>query len=359
MTQVFFFPPGWRSDFHYYSANNHPLHGIVASDPHSRLSRNEWLLLEVATIGFMVCTGNLQESWVLEKQAPIAILSNPRIFKLAIVTIPGVLVWQMLFFLFTCPTCLVDESSSTSAVKSKAHWWSHLGEKIGHFCMGLGLLANIWILHKTHMIGETTIIETVVVSRLEGYIISWLMMLLLTFNPFLAWGQPDPKGGFCLGEYIGIGQWRIEKQRFQHHCIKALTTWLSKGPRPSRPGGGSEQQLVGDTMLSAPTPFKLVGGPSTLYPVDSAGYEEDSSPFRSQRAASRTCCQDPPIETVSRPRSTGNKPRPLEKPPSPKAKEPQGAFACMMQDGNCIPPKPMTKTCESQLISCGEDIFGA
>merc|ERR1711879_441831 len=57
------------------------------------------------------------------------------------------------------------------------------------------------------------------VGRLKGYVIGWLSMVLIYFNPLVAWGQTDPVGGMCIGDLIGLGQWRIEKQRFQTLCL--------------------------------------------------------------------------------------------------------------------------------------------
>merc|ERR1711974_461380 len=59
-------------------------------------------------------------------------------------------------------------------------------------------------------------------GRVTSYIFAWAMMVGVYFNPFVAWGQPDPAGKLCAGDYIGIGQWRVEKQRFQGLCVRAM-----------------------------------------------------------------------------------------------------------------------------------------
>jgi hypothetical protein len=57
-------------------------------------------------------------------------------------------------------------------------------------------------------------------GRALSYIYSWLLALGVYFNIFIAWGQPDLHGTFSIGDKIadlvGLGQWRVEKRRFQN-----------------------------------------------------------------------------------------------------------------------------------------------
>merc|ERR1719198_34254 len=62
----------------------------------------------------------------------------------------------------------------------------------------------------------------VLLARLYGYVVSWLIFVLVIFNPFCAFGQPDPMGqSMYFAELIGLGQWTIERQRFQMQCLQA------------------------------------------------------------------------------------------------------------------------------------------
>merc|ERR1712070_887398 len=181
--------------------------------------------------------------------------------------------------------------------------------------MTLFLLTALYLLVTGGLL-ERVIVETVITGRLEGYIISWMLMVLLVFNPLVAWGQPDPAGEFCLGDIIGLGQWRIEKQKFQHLCIKALSSWLRSKP-------GTPRNLDDQVDAFVPTDhFMIRAGPTELkkleFPTDGcepfAGCADRDLPDLQEFCRSRelsvrsscSCCSDDkPVEAeiVARPRS--------------------------------------------------------
>eukprot|EP00421_Protoceratium_reticulatum_P068451 CAMPEP_0168417930 /NCGR_PEP_ID=MMETSP0228-20121227/31505_1 /TAXON_ID=133427 /ORGANISM="Protoceratium reticulatum, Strain CCCM 535 (=CCMP 1889)" /LENGTH=462 /DNA_ID=CAMNT_0008431793 /DNA_START=71 /DNA_END=1459 /DNA_ORIENTATION=+ len=218
-------PPGWREDLYYYSANNHPVHGIFARDPSHRLSRMERVGMELSTIGYSLFVLRLHKGWVSDQDAPVPLLDNPMVFSLLVVILPGLVIWQLLFFLFTCPKCgLVNVSQSSRQEVRRAWIWSRAGEALGWMLLALGILYLVWRLSK-NVTGSShlgSLHVELVLGRLKGYVISWLLMPLIYFNPILAWGQPDAAKGFNLGDYIGFGQWRIEKQRFQSFSSRHL-----------------------------------------------------------------------------------------------------------------------------------------
>merc|ERR1712048_1532716 len=59
-------PPGWWADLCYYSANQHPLHGIFACDPVHPLNWFERLQMEIATIAFTFFTLYIEHQWIAE-----------------------------------------------------------------------------------------------------------------------------------------------------------------------------------------------------------------------------------------------------------------------------------------------------
>jgi len=91
------YPPGLVEDLLYYSANNHPLHGMFASDPSHRLSKVERAAMELATIGFAFFTVGLRNHRVVEGKAPNEYLKNRHIFSIVIVTIPSMIIWWFFF----------------------------------------------------------------------------------------------------------------------------------------------------------------------------------------------------------------------------------------------------------------------
>eukprot|EP00928_Gymnodinium_smaydae_P100035 TRINITY_DN970_c2_g1_i1.p1 TRINITY_DN970_c2_g1~~TRINITY_DN970_c2_g1_i1.p1 ORF type:complete len:456 (-),score=94.13 TRINITY_DN970_c2_g1_i1:70-1437(-) len=217
-------PPGWWEDLYYYSSNNHPLHGILAADQRHRLSRKERLAMEMATISFLLMTLRLHLLWVDAGAAPLAMLANDSVFGLLVVTLPGMGIWWSLFLLFTCPCAFVDKSQVEWAQAKRLHRRSQLAGRVGYALVALGIAGLLWHAARVAVDGSRLgRVSIVLRGRLRSYVITWVVQALVYFNPWISWGQPDPSAPLCLGDYIGLGQWRVEKQRFQHRCLDALS----------------------------------------------------------------------------------------------------------------------------------------
>jgi len=232
-------PPDWIHDFYYYSANNHPLHGIFCCDNEHPLEKKERLCMEIATWGFSFYTVMLKTAWVNQGNAPIPMLENKVMFSLVVVTVPSMVMFWVLFLLFTCPCYVVDESTNDAASVKKARRCMRIGAVVAYTLCAIGILFFLVRLvfskvaqhHHMHL-------KSVIISRLSSYVIAWLMMLLIYMNPLLAWGQTDPDGTpSSLADLIGLGQWRIEKQRFQALSLKAAPHTEDPELAKSKTGG--------------------------------------------------------------------------------------------------------------------------
>lgn len=262
-------PQGWWADYRYYMANFHPLLSIVAHDPHHRLHCYHRVLMEIATIGYSFFTARLRPEWIEEQKAPwpwspwlytwvlpiptpSGWTSVPFLFILLIVTIPGIVMWWIFFYLYTCMCGHIDTSRATPAQERRArritiagnvvgtatiitgislfmynfhtlapylrHTVKQVQERVNVTNLHLGLRSCIPDCH-TEIDKQFLIFRTGLAGRLMSYlIVAPCYALALPFNPLLAWGQPDPREGYCWGDYIGLGQWRIEKQRFRNTC---------------------------------------------------------------------------------------------------------------------------------------------
>lgn len=220
-------PQGWLKDLLYYSANNHPLHGILMCDPIHPLSWIERVWMEVATMGFTTFTAALQDRWVNDNLAPVQFLSHPVAFGLVMVTIPGMVIWWTLFLLFTCKCGQVNEAMSTEDEIERGRKLTCGGATMAYVLCTLGLacLVHFFVTFEYRMRDVRILCRLVLMSRIKSYIISWVMFVFMYFNPLVAWGTPDPtKPQTGLGDLIGLGQWRIEKQRFQVKCVIAAHT---------------------------------------------------------------------------------------------------------------------------------------
>jgi len=218
------FPPGWWQDVYYYSANNHPLHGIFMCDPIHPLSWIERVCMEIATWGFTMGTSLMHRRWVEENHAPLEFLSDEQTFSMLMVTIPGLIVWWTLFLLFTCKRGQVNHAHSTQVQTKKAWWMRCVGASFAYFFCVAGVAYTIYffvekVLNKNQEVEPY--LERLVIARLKSYLLFWFLIFFVYFNPLISWGTPDPnKPQTGIGDLIGLGQWRIEKQRFQVKCAR-------------------------------------------------------------------------------------------------------------------------------------------
>mmetsp|Transcript_150342 Transcript_150342/g.277271 ORF Transcript_150342/g.277271 Transcript_150342/m.277271 type:complete len:218 (+) Transcript_150342:3-656(+) len=192
--------------------------------------------MEMGAIGISIITVHLKNLWAMEHHAPITELRHPVVFNLVVVTLPAILTWHVLYYLFVCPHLHLDESRNYRARAMRARRISCVGETIAYIIVAIGCLSDIWMfIALIYGISMTNLhIWAVLFGRIGGWIFSWLYMVLVIFNPFIAWGQPDPTGRCSLGDVIGLGQWRIEKQRFQTLCIRAMRAWIESRPMSAR-----------------------------------------------------------------------------------------------------------------------------
>jgi len=142
------FPQGWWPDVWYYSANNHPLHGIFMCDPIHPLSWIERVCMELATLGFTCWTAVLQYRWVTEdpdaSRSPFPFLQNPLIFSLVMVTIPGMIMWWTLFLLFTCKCGQVNKARTSRKATNKAKILRGVGATIAYILCTVGVLCLLY-----------------------------------------------------------------------------------------------------------------------------------------------------------------------------------------------------------------------
>jgi len=222
------FPPGWWEDVSYYSANNHPLHGIFMCDPIHPLSWIERVCMEIATWGFTMGTSVMHDRWVDEEHYPhkpinLKFLHDEFCFSMLVVTIPSMVVWWTLFLLFTCKCGQVNLAHSSRKEVRRAKWTRFIGASLAYLCCFAGIAYTLGFFmmfnYGNRRIGKY--VWQLVKARLKSYAIFWFLIFFVYFNPLISWGTPDPnKPQTGIGDLIGLGQWRIEKQRFQVRCAR-------------------------------------------------------------------------------------------------------------------------------------------
>lgn len=231
-------PQGWWQDLYYYSANCHPIHGIFACDPANMLSTAERICIEVATVTFALITTQKHYMWVERGNAPHEWLQNELVYSLFIVSVPSIIMYQVLIALFSRMGLVNTASDFGRAKVLQAKTKKQVGETCGYILVAALLLyctyiyracfTDVWAMEVED--GETHAvclawdnIPTVVRGRLLSYVITAVLFVVLAFNPLVAWGQPDPAASFVLGDYIGVGQWRIERMRFKWRCHNGVS----------------------------------------------------------------------------------------------------------------------------------------
>jgi len=219
-------------DFWYYSANYHPLHGIFSAAPDSILSWRMRLALEVVTITFSYFT-----FWLASYNERKAILNifhedpdhvgNVIFFNTIVVTLPGMVLWWLLFLLFNCPKLgVVDESFSPKRKIDRAKC-CRCGGIVIAWCLLILVVVGVLGLSFWRDLGWQKGSIMVIRGRAKGYLFSWFLQTFVYFNPVLAWGETHetPTALGTIGDLIGLGQWRIERQKFKLTCAKQLHAW--------------------------------------------------------------------------------------------------------------------------------------
>jgi len=243
---------GWRSDLYYYSANVHPLHGIWACCHNNRLARSERFMMELSILCYCFWMAHERHRLIDEhteyflgvivRDIPWW-LENDRYFTWLCVTIPGMIIFYIQFFLFTTPYIgTVDESSANHSLIRRANMVTRIGDFLGNaLVLGLitGAAIRLVLYNDTFELAETKIIYQTLFGRLSAYFAAWALMVGVYFNPFVALGSTKP-GTTSIVDLLGIGQWSMEKSKvelttliLQDKEVDLRTTINSHGARKS------------------------------------------------------------------------------------------------------------------------------
>jgi len=208
-------------------------------------------------------------------EAPLEILKHERVFSIVVNTVLGLIIFKTLLYCFACPNNIVNLAASTPGQVRRARRCNCIGTCLGYILVAVGI-GYLFVdpifkaglesdpaqqdvsqppgyrpVHTT-TVGPFELASTamssgelykddgftdVLAGRGYAYIIGWITMVLLTFNPFVAWGKANPGETSklaALGDLTGIGKWRLQKQLFQARCVEALArledswfTWKS------------------------------------------------------------------------------------------------------------------------------------
>merc|ERR1719198_761310 len=137
-------------------------------------------------------------------------------------------------------------------------------------------------------------------SRLLGYVINASMSGGVYFCAIAAWGDPRPPqdaklasvGG--IGDLVGIGQWRIEKQKFQAVCVQAYKALPPPGQTPR-----DELETQAGVSAPAPPPGKVIdatptpaAGPFSMHRFDRDLQAEGGVPIGESKTKHKSfmCC---------------------------------------------------------------------
>jgi len=184
--------------------------------------------MEGAVVSFMVFA---TQAKVLGKVGPVKMdeWMHPALHALVIITVPSYILWYTLCMLYTMPGCGdADPSMDTPDRVRRAGLIDLLGDILGHLLLitMFALTVRYYIFHPEGLPTKAFIIE-VLIGRCYGYLLQWLTMLCVYFNPVLMIGSADPED-VSLFSYMcdraGVGQWSREKERFQQKCAEVLRT---------------------------------------------------------------------------------------------------------------------------------------
>jgi hypothetical protein len=213
------FAPGWWEDFKYFSANNHPLHGIFMCDWYHPLDWKERLMMELSTWCYSWIS-----LWVLGRHHDVFedLHDLARFFHMLPYTIlfamlPGIIWWHVLRLLYAMPCANMDETRTSVAEVHQTRKIRRASEIVAHI-----LVLTTWCLPLAFLpFPHGVVIMHVVLVRVKAYLLTWMLFLLIPFNPLLTIGNPNPltqQTTLCkvLGK-LGIGKWRLQKLQF--NCL--------------------------------------------------------------------------------------------------------------------------------------------
>merc|ERR1712032_937502 len=122
-----FVPPGWCKDFAYYSANNHPFHGIFCADQTHPLLRRHRIVIELTTIALTVVFEIVWSAFLKEKTEGTGFTVQfiiRQLWSLLLLTIPSFIFWWFLYFLFVMPFCgTVDRTRANQSELQRASFF--------------------------------------------------------------------------------------------------------------------------------------------------------------------------------------------------------------------------------------------
>mmetsp|Transcript_54365 Transcript_54365/g.151733 ORF Transcript_54365/g.151733 Transcript_54365/m.151733 type:complete len:557 (-) Transcript_54365:380-2050(-) len=231
------FPRGYWKDFYYYSSNNHPLQGIFVCDRFHPFDWKERTMLELSTwcssyvVLYLIATPKIYHIVVGAHGARFV---NRHLFNLMFATVPGMAWYFLLYFLYTVPCGQIDESKTSVAEANRKAKVRLMCEFAAHALVimsfilpfACGLLDDDTRQRAQTHDSYSELLVAVMSGRLKAYIIAWLVMFFVYFNPLVAVGDPNPLGEKTLMsklvDGLALGQWRMEQMRFKALCVHGL-----------------------------------------------------------------------------------------------------------------------------------------
>lgn len=151
------------------------------------------------------------------------------------------MIYWVLYLLFNNSLGTVDRSRASKWTLKKAKALNCITSTLGFalVLVAIGLIIKNSLNARYDRGDAAARFFGAILSRCLSYLVYWITIFFVYFNPLVAWGEtetyPEPglKSKFAmLGDMFGVGQWRIQKQYFQGICFDAAKDMKAMGLSP-------------------------------------------------------------------------------------------------------------------------------
>jgi len=218
-----FWGRGWKQDYYYHLCNNHPLLQFFLRDPDYPCTTCQLILKELVVLSYMMYA--VAESFVLTRRAigrrPRCDAEGPyfkeRLIEygitVGVVTVPCLVLNQMLFHLFVCP-CYVFENQR-DPLQQRWHKIVKCGFVSSQIVAAYFILVNAaaaWSAFDRMNSEYQCFFEFFIMGQFNKYAYFPLMIFVQQFNPYVH--------SVSVCRWTGIGKYNVEKRHARSHALR-------------------------------------------------------------------------------------------------------------------------------------------
>lgn len=201
----------WWADYCYYVCNAHPLLSIFLVDRDHPLERAERVMMEFITMSFSLMMSGMHDWQPLPDGKVGDAFSQKTVYSIVFITIPGMILYQIVLFLYTCPlkTCHRDRTAASVAAIEYMDHCNKVGKWVALiFVFGGCVCFIVGMLEYFNYNVDSNLLIVFLQGRLQGYVLFFITTLALQFNPLVAITL-----SICGYPLYSVGNWTLERRK--------------------------------------------------------------------------------------------------------------------------------------------------